>query len=353
MKTTTHIKQPNRENAQGMVEFALILPVLLLIVLGLIETGRLIFIYSSVTNAAREAARYGSATGNSDNGIPRFMDCAEIIDAAVRVGFLGSVQPGDVTITYDNGPGTASLGGCPPNNAAIQTGTRILVEVESPFDTVIPGLLPFQDMALRAENARTIIRSVSIDSALPPNAPTNTPTNTRTSTPTETNTPTATFTPSNTPTITLTPIYSYTPSNTPTITPTFTATFTPTFTLTPTETPLPCVVTHGGISEPNTSTTIWTFSASNIPANTVLEELRLTYRTVRNLLNIQFSVATAFWSGTQSGGTDVIFLRQSAVNDTLIKANNSVQFTFNQNNYQLSKITAVFTANTCPSLTYP
>ncbi len=362
MKTTTHIKQPNRENAQGMVEFALILPVLLLIVLGLIETGRLIFIYSSVTNAAREAARYGSATGNSDNGIPRFMDCAEIIDAAVRVGFLGSVQPGDVTITYDNGPGTASLGGCPPNNAAIQTGTRILVEVESPFDTVIPGLLPFQDMALRAENARTIIRSVSIDSALPPGAPTNTPTNTRTLTPTntltptETNTPTATFTPSNTPTITLTPIYSYTPSNTPTITntptntPTFTATFTPT--IPPTPTPV-CVVSHGGISEPNNTTTIWTFSAINIPANTALEELRLTYRTARNLLNIQFSVATAFWSGTQSGGTDVIFLRQSAVNDTLIKANNSVQFTFNNNNYQLSKITAVFTANTCPTLTYP
>lgn len=351
MKTITRMKQPKRENAQGMVEFALILPVLLLIVLGLIETGRLIFIYSTVTNAAREAARYGSATGNSDNGIPRFMDCAEIINAAVRVGFANSIQPGDVTITYDNGPGTASLGGCPPDNAAIQTGSRILAEVESPFDTVIPGLLPYEDMALRAESARTIIRAVSIDSALPPGAPTNTPTNTSTATPTETNTPTATFTPSNTPTITLTPIYSYTPSNTPTITPTLTATFTPTLTLTPTETPLPCVVTHAGISEPNNTTTIWTFNASEIPANETLRELHLTYRTVRNLLQVRFSVATTFWSGIQNGGLNVIILRQSPAVETLIKANNNVQFTFNQSNYQLSKITAIF--DTCPALTYP
>jgi len=354
MKTITQMQQRKRENAQGMVEFALILPVLLLIVLGLIETGRLIFIYSSVTNAAREAARYGSATGNSDNGIPRFMDCDEIINAAVRVGFIGSVQPGDVTITYDNGPGTASLGGCPPNNAAIQTGTRILVEVESTFDTVVPGLLPYGNLQIGAESNRTIIRSVNIDSAVPPGAPTNTPTNTSTATPTETNTPTATFTPSNTPTITLTPIFSYTPSNTPTITntPTNTPTFTPTFTpsITPTSTPV-CVVTNVGISEPNNTNTIWTFNASQIPANETLKELHLTFRSVRNLLNVKFSIATTFWSGTQAGGVNVIILRQSPANETLIKANNSVQFTFNQNNYQLSKITAIF--DSCPSLTYP
>ena len=47
--------QKNR--GQALVEFALIVPLLLFVVYGLIEAGRAIFIYSSVTNASREAAR--------------------------------------------------------------------------------------------------------------------------------------------------------------------------------------------------------------------------------------------------------------------------------------------------------
>jgi hypothetical protein len=42
---------------QALVEFALILPVLLLILLGTIDTGRLIFAYNAVSNAAREGGR--------------------------------------------------------------------------------------------------------------------------------------------------------------------------------------------------------------------------------------------------------------------------------------------------------
>jgi hypothetical protein len=51
MKPISSIKQ-NKATAQSAVEFALVLPLLLLIMLGLIETGRLIFHYSTVTNAA-------------------------------------------------------------------------------------------------------------------------------------------------------------------------------------------------------------------------------------------------------------------------------------------------------------
>ena len=52
-----------KERAQGIVEFALVLPLLLVLMLGIIEVGRLLFIYSSVNSASREAARYGSAAG--------------------------------------------------------------------------------------------------------------------------------------------------------------------------------------------------------------------------------------------------------------------------------------------------
>ena len=46
------------QKGQGLTEFALILPVLLLLILGVIEASRVIWAYITVQTAAREAARY-------------------------------------------------------------------------------------------------------------------------------------------------------------------------------------------------------------------------------------------------------------------------------------------------------
>ena len=46
-----------RQRAQALVEFALIVPVLILILLGTVDAGRLIFAYNAVSNAAREGGR--------------------------------------------------------------------------------------------------------------------------------------------------------------------------------------------------------------------------------------------------------------------------------------------------------
>lgn len=43
-----------------MVEFALVLPVLVLILMGIIEFGRIFFSYLVITEMAREGARYGA-----------------------------------------------------------------------------------------------------------------------------------------------------------------------------------------------------------------------------------------------------------------------------------------------------
>lgn len=48
----------SRQKGQGLTEFALILPILLLVLLGIIEASRIIWAYITIQNAAREAARY-------------------------------------------------------------------------------------------------------------------------------------------------------------------------------------------------------------------------------------------------------------------------------------------------------
>jgi Flp pilus assembly protein TadG len=48
-----------RERGQGLVEFALVISVLLLIAIAILDLGRAIYAYSVVSNCAREGARYG------------------------------------------------------------------------------------------------------------------------------------------------------------------------------------------------------------------------------------------------------------------------------------------------------
>jgi Flp pilus assembly protein TadG len=47
------------ERGQDLVEFALILPLLLVLTLGIIDLGRVVFSYNTIANAAREGARWG------------------------------------------------------------------------------------------------------------------------------------------------------------------------------------------------------------------------------------------------------------------------------------------------------
>jgi Flp pilus assembly protein TadG len=58
----------HRRRGQALVEFALIIPIFLLILLAIFDLGRGVFAYTSVTNAAREGARL--AIVNQGAGLP-------------------------------------------------------------------------------------------------------------------------------------------------------------------------------------------------------------------------------------------------------------------------------------------
>ena len=253
-------KLSKKERAQSMVEFALIFPVLLLITYGIIEVGRMLFIYVALTNSAREGARHGAAAGDLDDltRTPHYADCDGILDAVHTAAFLTELADSDINIDYDHGPDTGVFAAeCPPydadGNDLVRLRDRIVVTVNGRYDPIVPvGFIGFSGFDIVTHNARTILLNIEIVGTPPPSHATitQTPTNTHTFTPTPT---IITLTP--TPTVTVTPTPTITPSGQPTPTPTATGTPTPTGSVTPTPSTTPtvtqtpaCIIASGPIS---------------------------------------------------------------------------------------------------------
>jgi Flp pilus assembly protein TadG len=69
---------------QAMVEFALVFPVLLLLIFGLIDIGRLVYTHNALSEAAREGARFGSVQARSATDLPGIE--AHTINSVVGIG---------------------------------------------------------------------------------------------------------------------------------------------------------------------------------------------------------------------------------------------------------------------------
>jgi Flp pilus assembly protein TadG len=225
-------------HGQSIVEFALILPLLLVVFIGIMESGRLLLIYSSVLTSSREAARYGSAAGDIGNFTPHFEDCTGMRSAAKRLGGITGMQDTDITISYDHGPNTTVYAASCPPAQTVARGDRVVVKVTAKYKPVLP-LINFPELPITSTTARTILKDIQIEGTPPTSFPTNTPNPGSTSTPGPTPTSTDTPTPTETPTSTPTPTHTSTPSQTPTSTSTYTPSPTPTNTATFTLGPSP------------------------------------------------------------------------------------------------------------------
>lgn len=95
-----------KEGGQSLVEMALVLPVLLLILLGIVEFGRVGHCYLTLNYAAREGARIG-ITGISDQAIiERINDCVPSLNKEELIITLSPSDNdrwsgGDLAVTLD------------------------------------------------------------------------------------------------------------------------------------------------------------------------------------------------------------------------------------------------------------
>src|SRR3989454_1343585 len=94
------------KKGQAIVETALLLPILMLLVMGTADLGRVFYYSIAVTNAAREAARQGTYFDPISN--TNAYDTYDLVLAAAR-----SEVPADVRLDYPTGSPSHCLTGSP------------------------------------------------------------------------------------------------------------------------------------------------------------------------------------------------------------------------------------------------
>jgi hypothetical protein len=157
-----------KSSGQGLVEFALILPALLLVIVSIIDFGRLIFTISSVASASRDAARYGASVGVDSFGIAHYQDCTGLRDTIQRFTLFLDL---DIDIEYDeDGPGGApAVAYCLPGMDAdprivATLGSQIVVKVTGSYRSlVLSSLLKLPPLPVTSEARRTILRDIYIE----------------------------------------------------------------------------------------------------------------------------------------------------------------------------------------------
>lgn len=96
-QTTSPIEpmRVRRSGGQSLVEFALLVPIIFVLLLGLIDGARAILLYNTVSNAAREGARFGvilSAPAWGDTTFSRACNSAGTYDTAQITSCMASAN---------------------------------------------------------------------------------------------------------------------------------------------------------------------------------------------------------------------------------------------------------------------
>jgi Flp pilus assembly protein TadG len=130
------LRRRNRSGGQSLVELALLLPLFLLVVFGIVDGGRAIYAFSTINNAAREAARVAI--------VDQTLGHIQAEGQAQSVG-LG-IPASDITVVYRKNDDTVD---CPSGQAAPAVGCLAVVTVNYTYTAVTPvvsGILGSIDM---------------------------------------------------------------------------------------------------------------------------------------------------------------------------------------------------------------
>lgn len=115
------------EHGQSLVEFALVLPVLVIVLMGLFDFGRAVYAFNTVSNAAREGARVAIINQGPDtDGV--LLAAKEAAYQATALG-LDATDPSQIDVRFPD-----------PNNVCGShgVGCPVQVEVSYQFTPITP-----------------------------------------------------------------------------------------------------------------------------------------------------------------------------------------------------------------------
>lgn len=130
-------QRANNEEGAAALEFALVLPLLIMVVFGIVEFGRIYSQYQVYQGAAREGARYAAVRSGAGVGPDA---------AAVRLRVLDSADPyaGNITSSSINVSTQCS---------STNVGTVVSVTWDQPYTIDIPMLPPYSPTPLEIRSA--------------------------------------------------------------------------------------------------------------------------------------------------------------------------------------------------------
>jgi len=113
---------------QALVEFAMVLPLVLVILLGIVEFGFILYNQHVITNASREGARYGIVAGSPRRSLIEIEGVVDAYCAGHMITFGIGIP--DIKMVEPEDPGTAGF------------GDNLTIEVTFPYDfLVLPNFL--------------------------------------------------------------------------------------------------------------------------------------------------------------------------------------------------------------------
>jgi Flp pilus assembly protein TadG len=100
------MKNQRRYSGQSLIEFAIIVPLAFFLITGFLDVGRVVFYYSSLTNAVREATRYAivhkdEINAASENPIDNSLQ-DKVLEYAIGLsGIHNPLTKGDIFVTSE------------------------------------------------------------------------------------------------------------------------------------------------------------------------------------------------------------------------------------------------------------
>ncbi|MCI0584554.1 MAG: pilus assembly protein [Chloroflexi bacterium] len=165
--------RPTRDGARGqaLLEFALVIPLFLVMLIGIIDLGRVIWANNAVANAAREAARYATVHGGAKSNPCPVGPPAEktVIPAAssdcpypspskdgIRTTATSFLVAGGTGYTVEVCYGTSCSGNTDISGATNARGEPVTVRVTSQVPIIISSLLGLDPFVISATSTMLV-----------------------------------------------------------------------------------------------------------------------------------------------------------------------------------------------------